>query len=147
MVASLNALASGFHPAEEILDSQGNFMLDGLCPGLSNDPLDKRGLGGPVTRCFVSELRGDWKFYKDAQLNLEIVASSKTDACRSKEWLNMRVGWAATEICHHCHVRKDAFLETPSQLGSKPRRSPESFRDECLHPGNKSPLLCILLRG
>ena len=73
MVASLNALASGFHPAEEILDSQGNFMLDGLCPGVSDEPLDRRDPGGPATRCFVSELRGDWKFYKDAQLNFETV--------------------------------------------------------------------------
>ena len=58
----------------------------------------------------------------------------------------MSVGWSATNICHHCHARDTDYLQFPSDLMSRVRRSLESFIDVCKpdSQGQKSYCSCIV---
>ena len=60
-----------------------------------------------------------------------------------QEWLNLRCGWSATALCHHCFAEKETFFQSPSVLEQQPRRSLESFRQQCAAHANQ----CSFLPG
>lgn len=45
----------------------------------------------------------------------------------SQELFNLRCGWNSAELCHHCFVQKDNYLNFPSVLHQNPRRDLQNF--------------------
>ena len=62
VVASLNLAYNGFLPLEPILDSYGN--CHSLDPPASNLPIHRLP-DGEFLMVRLTELRGDWKFFKE----------------------------------------------------------------------------------
>ena len=56
----------------------------------------------------------------------------------AKELFNLAAAWNCKSLCHHCHAREDSYLEFPSQLAFKPRRTLDEFVNICKpHDGER----------
>ena len=105
IIASLNILFTGVMPdiplEQHIADLAFTPMRGDFKP-----PYNPCNCKTPV-RCSLVEVRGDWKFIR--------------------ELFNLGVGWNSRELCHHCHVSKESYLQFPPALDRQPRRDLASF--------------------
>ena len=61
----MNAAIMGFFPENPIVSHRGEFNMEpGLMPVLSGTPICQ--MGPSILRAGITELRGDWKFFKDS---------------------------------------------------------------------------------
>ena len=61
-MASLNVAFFGMEPARPLLE-KGIYMHDNCCPAVGDKPLHKFH-DGKLLKVALTELRGDWKFYR-----------------------------------------------------------------------------------
>lgn len=57
----------------------------------------------------------------------------------------MSAHYTASHICHLCFVKKDNFLNLPSQLGQNPRRDRDNFIQHATKAGEKSTLVACYM--
>ena len=168
IVASLNCIAHGFLPRDPIVEN-GNCAT--LRPILSDQPIHP--LESGLLKARVTELRGDWKFFKDTRLqqtfvrniprcrpyNLPIThhhfcstSSELLCAFSSGPYLllgtHARNGWVRelagpVDLCVTTVVNQDGYMQVPSAIPNEARRNMDNFRDACLRNNDPSNLVAL----
>ena len=133
---SLNLLFYGFQPqkplSEYIAKSGDDAINAEFIPQLSRKPIAV--CQGEIVYCMLAELKADWKFHKDflQHVYVYVCMDYTPKMCKpiffmSQELFNLRCGWNSAELCHHCFVQKDNYLNFPSVLHQNPRRDVQNF--------------------